>query len=77
MRIYRQHNRKVRPYFSDRPNDFLEVCWGEGDGRNELCKFVNHSLFDSPMSHRKRGRSKFLSILGAVTGWLKYNLLRS
>lgn len=40
IRMYNQHLEAVRDYFKDRPNDFLEVCWEEGDGWKELGEFL-------------------------------------
>ena len=39
---YERHNREVLEYFSGRINkDLLVVCWENGDGWNELGRFLN------------------------------------
>ena len=37
---YEKHNREVREYFNNRPNDLLEVCWENNDGWEEICSFL-------------------------------------
>ena len=39
IRRYREHNEAVRTYFSGRDN-FLEMCFENGDGWPELCGFL-------------------------------------
>ena len=36
IEYYENHNRGVREYFRDRPDDLLEVCWGKGTGGTSL-----------------------------------------
>jgi hypothetical protein len=45
VRVYEEHLRSVREYFSDRPDDLLEVCWEEGDGWAVLASFLG---FENP-----------------------------
>lgn len=54
---YENHNRSVREYFSARPNDFLEVCWENGDGWDELCAFLGHEVPDVPFPHLNKALS--------------------
>ena len=37
---YEKHNSEVREYFSNRPNDLLEVCWENNDGWDKVCSFL-------------------------------------
>lgn len=50
---YRQHNQKVRDFFADKPNQFLELCWEKGDSWTELCEFLNVNTIDMPLPHKK------------------------
>jgi len=38
--IYNKHNNDVTDYFRDKDN-FIKLCWENGDGWNELCSFLN------------------------------------
>ena len=51
MEYYVRHNRAVREYFHNRQNDFLEVCWENGDGWNELSEFLNLPRPSTPFPH--------------------------
>ncbi len=42
--IYNNHNAAVREYFRNRKNDFIELCWENGDGWEELCRFLHLSV---------------------------------
>lgn len=55
---YQQHNDEVRRYFSDRPQDFLEVCWETGSGWTELAGFLGHAVPDAPLPHSNRSDRK-------------------
>lgn len=48
---YNQHLDSVRDYFRDRPDDFIEVCWEEGDGWNELSTFLEFECPTIPFPH--------------------------
>jgi len=48
LRRYNRHNRDVRRYFRDRPDDFLEIDFGKGHGWAELCDFLGHEVPDIP-----------------------------
>ncbi len=37
---YRRHNREVREYFKDRPDDLLEMDMDSGQNWDELCRFL-------------------------------------
>ncbi len=53
-RFYESHLRRVRAYFSERPHDLLEVCWEEGDGWEELSRFLGLQVPDMPFPHENR-----------------------
>ena len=56
MERYLSHNRAVREYFRDRPEDFLEVDWEKGSGWNELCTFLDQPRPDRPFPHANQGK---------------------
>lgn len=75
IEFYRKHNDGVRSYFSNRNNDFLELCWENGDGFEKLCNFLGYPVPSSPLPHANKaadnqvrmGRfllNKFLSMSG-------------
>lgn len=45
---YETHNDAVRRHFSDRPEQFLEVCWETGSGWPELCEFLGRPVPAKP-----------------------------
>jgi hypothetical protein len=49
------HNRDVRDYFSDRPDDLLVVDWAKGDGWPELCSFLGMEEPALPFPHANPG----------------------
>ncbi|MFB6305867.1 MAG: sulfotransferase family protein [Flavobacteriales bacterium] len=48
LKIYRNHYKRVREYFKDRPNDLLILNFEKGDGWEKLCEFLNCPIPDSP-----------------------------
>lgn len=53
---YLLHNKEVRDYFKDRPDDFLEVNWENGDGWELLCDFLGKEIPDRPFPHANKGK---------------------
>ena len=53
---YRRHNREVKDYFSDRPDDLLVVNWEESDRWKTLCDFLGREVPSEPFPHANRGR---------------------
>jgi hypothetical protein len=51
---YRRHNDEVRAYFKDRGDDFIELCWENGDGFEKLCRFLGCEIPDVPFPHENR-----------------------
>ncbi|MDV3351385.1 sulfotransferase [Leptothoe sp. LEGE 181152] len=41
--LYLKHAQAVQNHFSDRPDKLLVVCWENGDGWREICRFLGHS----------------------------------
>lgn len=54
IRFYEAHLKSVRAYFKDRPDNFLEVCWEEGDGWDQLAAFLGFESADIPFPHAKK-----------------------
>lgn len=54
MNLYRDHNRSVREYFCDRPNDLLEVCWEDNHGWAALASFLNEPIPEVKFPHKNR-----------------------
>lgn len=51
---YSSHIHDVRNYFKDRPNDFLEVSWAEGDGWDKLCSFLGKEKPTTSFPHKNK-----------------------
>lgn len=52
--FYRNHLIKTRAYFSNKLDRFIELCWEDGDGWEELCSFLNHKMPDIPFPHTNK-----------------------
>jgi hypothetical protein len=50
VEFYERHNEQVKKYFEGREN-LLEVQWEEGDGWEEICEFLGHSVPKEPFPH--------------------------
>jgi hypothetical protein len=55
IEYYRRHNDDVRAYFKGRDSDFIELCWENGDGFEELCNLLNCDAPDTPIPHANKG----------------------
>lgn len=54
VEIYKRHNEEVRRYFEGREDDFLEVCWEEGDKWERLCSFLGHEVPEVEFPHERK-----------------------
>ncbi|MGF1572832.1 MAG: sulfotransferase [Sumerlaeia bacterium] len=54
IHIYLKHNQAVRDYFAPRPQDFLEVCWEEGDEWSGLAKFLGKKIPNRLFPHANK-----------------------
>ena len=52
--FYEKHLDSVREYFYERQDNFLEVCWEEGDGWDELSSFLGFERPKIPFPHEKK-----------------------
>lgn len=59
IKIYLDHLSSCREYFKKRPNDFLEVCWEEGDGWSQLSSFLQLECPPIPFPHENKNPAKF------------------
>ncbi len=48
LQVYKEHNRAVREYFKDRPDDLLEIDFSKGHGWKEICDFLGYAIPDEP-----------------------------
>ncbi len=51
--MYRKHILDVREYFKDRPEDYMEINFWDGDDWKELCEFLDKPIPNLPMPFRK------------------------
>jgi hypothetical protein len=54
VQFYNAHNQAVEEYFKDRPEQFLKVCWENGDGWEELANFLGKPVPDQPFPHKNK-----------------------
>jgi hypothetical protein len=79
VRIYEDHLRSVRSYFSNRPGDLLEVCWEEGDGWAELSAFLGleEPAISFPHENRRKGlRDRLKKLPKRIRRQLKHGARR-
>lgn len=48
VKRYKQHNREVRDYFKNRPDDFIEIDFSKGHGWKEICAFLGDDIPETP-----------------------------
>ncbi len=53
---YNQHNKEVREYFKGK-NNFIEMCFENGDGWEKLCAFLGKDIPNTPFPHRNKAKS--------------------
>jgi hypothetical protein len=78
---YREHNEKARRYFANRPDDFIELCWENGDGWKELSQFLGKKApqiafphtnkTDNEKANKKIFKIRMKKILGSPFKLLK------
>ena len=67
---YARHNREVREYFRDRPEDLLVMNFAEGDGWDALCGFLGHERPAKRFPHANKGPQSF-NTLDKSVNWLR------
>ena len=69
---YKKHNEEVRAYFGDR-EDFMEFSIEQGNGWEELCRFLHKPVPTVPFPHENKGvhsynlRDRIISTVRAMT----------
>jgi hypothetical protein len=71
----RRHNREVREYFRDRPDDLLTIDLAQGGGWEPICAFLGHAVPDQPFPHSNRIPYAFVPRLVRSLRW-RWRLLR-
>ena len=69
LEVYERHNEAVRAYFAERPQDFLVMNLQNGDGWNELGRFLGVAVPDGPFvktNTAQQRRSLFQRIRGKL-----------
>lgn len=56
---YRRHNKEVREYFKNRPEDFLVMNLKAGDGWETLCHFLKLPIPNKPFPYENKGKHNF------------------
>lgn len=55
--FYNAHLARTRELFVDRQDQFVELCWEDGQGWDELCAFLNVKAPRKPFPHANRADS--------------------
>lgn len=53
--VYLAHQKAVKSYFKNRPDDFLVVNFTEGEGWSSLCTFLGEPTPKEPFPHANKG----------------------
>jgi hypothetical protein len=68
---YKRHNTEVEHFFHSRPDDLLIVDWEEGNGWEELCKFLGKDIPSTSFPHANKGTYSSKSVLSKVSSGFK------
>lgn len=52
--VYTKHNKEVKDYFKDRPDDLLVLDFTEGREWEKLCSFLNESIPNTSFPHSNK-----------------------
>lgn len=55
---YKQHNKEVLKYFSNRKDDLLILEISEGDGWDKLCPFLERDIIKTPFPHKNKAQNR-------------------
>ena len=58
LAFYERHNKEVRDYLRNRPQDLLELCWEHGEGWEKLCAFLEMGVPDAPFPHKGLSKAR-------------------
>lgn len=70
LQRYQQHNKEVKEYFEDRPNDLLVISLENGDGWEKLCPFLDKDIPKKKFPFANKARENY-SLAEMVTAYLK------
>jgi hypothetical protein len=76
LQRYREHNREVREYFKDRPNDLLVMDITAGDRWNKLCPFLGLEIPPVEFPLQNTAMEKSHQIPLRAMRYLKRNLFQ-
>lgn len=71
----RRHNREVREYFRDRPDDLLVIDLAQGGGWEPICAFLGHPVPAEPFPHSNKIPYAFVPRLVRALRWRGQRLL--
>ena len=78
LKRYQEHNREVRAYFKDRPDDLLIINFENGEGWEKVCPFLGHEIPNRPFPHANKGEHNYNSkdkvihsLREATPNWLR------
>lgn len=54
IRRYEKHNKEVKDYFKNRPDDLLILDLTKGDGWEKICPFLGKEIPNIPFPHRNK-----------------------
>jgi hypothetical protein len=58
VEVYKRHNEEVLAYFKGREHDFLHLRVTEGEGWQELCRFLGKPSPGSPFPHQNAAEAR-------------------
>lgn len=61
IKFYENHNENVRQYFQGNDN-FIEVCWEDGDGWEKICNFFGKNIPNCPFPHENKSGTNKINI---------------
>ncbi len=76
LEVYRAHNREVRRFFADRPDDCLTLDVTAGEGFEKICPFLDLPVPAEPFPHRNRRQNRLLVYGGRLVKAVKRSLGR-
>lgn len=56
---YKRHNKEVKAYFQNRPNDLLIMNLKSGDGWEKLCPFLGHDVPKKSFPYSNKGKHNY------------------
>ena len=57
IRFYLNHINQARAYFQERNQDYIEICWENGDGYDRLCRFLGKPIPSLAVPHLNKSNN--------------------